>query len=47
VLLMRHVGQLKSSFQSMDKLMLKDGAHAISKFDVSKMEAGTILDFFN
>ena len=47
VLLLRHVGQLKASFQSMDKLMLKDGAHAISKFDVSKMEAGTIQDFFN
>ncbi len=47
VLLMRHVGQLKSSFQSMDKQMLKDEVHANSKFEVSKMEAGTIQDFFN
>ena len=44
--LMRHVGQLKSSFQSMDKQVLKDEVHANSKFEVAKMAAGTIQHFY-
>jgi Ca2+-binding EF-hand superfamily protein len=44
--LVRHVGQLKSSFQAMDQQVLKDEAHANSKFDVTKMTAGSIQHFY-
>ena len=44
--LMRHVGQLKSSFQSMDKQMLKHELHVNSKFEVMKMAAGSIQHFY-
>jgi Ca2+-binding EF-hand superfamily protein len=44
--LVRHISQLKSSFQSMDKQVLKDEVHANSKFEVSKMAAGSIQHFY-
>ncbi len=46
VVLLRHVGQLKSSFQSMDKQMLKDEVHENSKFVVTKMATGSIQHFY-
>jgi Ca2+-binding EF-hand superfamily protein len=47
-LLIHHVGQLKSSFRSMDVQVLKDEVHKISKFEVTKttkMSAGSIEHF--
>ncbi len=44
--LMRHVSQLKSSFHSMDQQVLKDETHANSKFEVTKMAAGSIQHFY-
>ena len=44
--LKQHIGQLKSSFQSMDKQVLKDEVHANSKFEVTEMAAGSIQHFY-
>jgi Ca2+-binding EF-hand superfamily protein len=44
--LVRHVSQLQSSFESMDKQVLKEEAHANSKFEVTKMLAGSIRHFY-
>jgi Ca2+-binding EF-hand superfamily protein len=48
VVLLRYVTQLKSSFQSMDKQVLKDDSevHANSKFAITKMAAGSIRHFY-
>jgi Ca2+-binding EF-hand superfamily protein len=44
--LMRHVCKLKSSFQSMDKQVLKEEVHSNSKFEVTKMLTGSIQHFY-
>jgi Ca2+-binding EF-hand superfamily protein len=47
-ILIQHIGQLKSSFRSMDQQVLKEDVHKISKFEViniTKMSAGSIQHF--